>query len=516
MTTAARGLTASELALGVSELAALLQGARVLDAVPLTGDDLLVVFETGGDDARHRHRLHVALGSRRARVTTTARRFQKEHQQTGPRADALKKWLAAAQLLRIDHEPGERRLALWFATAAGELQLVVELFSARGLWALCDARGTVLELSRPVTTAVRTLAPGDLYAPPPPRADAVVGSAAADEPPPRFAPPVLPAIDAHFTAQDRLADIDDEQQRLQLAIDRAAARARKKAEGLREQQATAARAPELRAEADLMLAYLHTVRRGAATMTVPDPLRDGEPRTIELDPARPLQQQAQARYERARRLEDGLATARTRLAAVEGELAALADANARLSAIGRDAEAPSRLDAVRRDLQALGVKPAPAAGAPPTVATAKRATPPRGKAHGENLRRFTSAEGYEILVGRDNQMNDRLTLRIANGNDLWLHVGGGRPGSHVVVRLPKGKTASLETLLDAGTLAVHFSKARGEHRIDVVYTFAKNVRKPKGLPAGAVVPQQTKTLTVRLEPARLQRLLASQPDPTTD
>src|SRR5262249_10245179 len=128
---------------------------------------------------------------------------------------------------------------------------------------------------------------------------------------------------------------------------------------------------------------------------------------------------------------------------------------------------------------------------------------------GENLRRFVSAEGYDVLVGRDNEQNDRLTLRVANGNDLWLHVGGGRPGSHVVVRLPKGKTASLETLLDAGTLAVHFSKVRGERVVDVVYTQIKHVRKPKGLPAGAVVLGQTKTITVRADAARLQRLLDS-------
>jgi hypothetical protein len=34
------------------------------------------------------------------------------------------------------------------------------------------------------------------------------------------------------------------------------------------------------------------------------------------------------------------------------------------------------------------------------------------------------------------------------------------------------------------------------------------VRKPKGLPAGAVVPSQTKTIVVLRDEARLQRLLA--------
>ncbi len=182
-------------------------------------------------------------------------------------------------------------------------------------------------------------------------------------------------------------------------------------------------------------------------MTVPDPAADGAPRTIELDPSKPVQLQAQARYERARRLDDGRAITVQRLAAVERELAALAPVAAQLA--GADALDPAGLDALRRTLHELGALPTPK---PPVTAKPKPAAN-RNRVAAENLRRFTSIEGYEILVGRDNQMNDRLTLRIANGNDLWLHVGSGRPGSHVVVRLPKGKTASLDTLIDAGHLA---------------------------------------------------------------
>ena len=48
-----------------------------------------------------------------------------------------------------------------------------------------------------------------------------------------------------------------------------------------------------------------------------------------------------------------------------------------------------------------------------------------------------------------------------------------------------------------------------ERRIEVVYTHKKHVRKPKGLPAGAVVPSQTKTVTVLADETRLRRLLAS-------
>src|SRR5690606_4501232 len=118
---------------------------------------------------------------------------------------------------------------------------------------------------------------------------------------------------------------------------------------------------------------------------------------------------------------------------------------------------PVALAAWRRELERLAVLPKTS----PPRAAGKTGKPKPANPPGENFRRFVSIEGYPILVGRNNEQNDRLTMRVANGNDLWLHVGGGRPGSHVVIKLPKNKTASLQTLLDAGTLAVHFSKARG-------------------------------------------------------
>ena len=45
-------------------------------------------------------------------------------------------------------------------------------------------------------------------------------------------------------------------------------------------------------------------------------------------------------------------------------------------------------------------------------------------------------DGFEILVGKGEEDNDNLTFGVAEPNDLWLHVGGGTAGSHVVVRSP--------------------------------------------------------------------------------
>ncbi|MBX3462458.1 MAG: DUF814 domain-containing protein [Planctomycetes bacterium] len=487
-----RGLSATELGLATAELQTLV-GAVVVEAVPLATaagpDDLLLVLRPGSGDGKVF--LHVALGSHRARVAPTVRRFGRDALVRGAPHATLQASLAGATLVAVQQPPGERRCELRFAGAAGERRLAVELFGSRGLWALLDAEGRAVALSRPVETAVRVLRPGDRYQPPPP-------TDGAPEPgEPRFAPPALAAIDAHFTAVDTGLEFRLERERLLLACRRALQRAQTKAQGLAASLADAGRAAALRAEADLMLAFAGSVARGAPEMLVPDPAQDGALRRIALDPARPVVMQARQRYEKARRLDDSRTVTERRHAEAEATARALAAIEHALAATTADLDA---LATARTALQRLGVPPKAAVPAAPL----RRRPVPRA----ENYRRFTSAEGYTILVGRDNEQNDRLTLRTANGNDLWLHVGGGRAGSHVVVRLPPQKTASLETLLDAATLAVHFSKARGEPRIDVVYTQRKHVRKPKGLPAGAVVPAQTRTVTVHADAARLQRLLA--------
>lgn len=498
-----RGLSAAELAMAIAELQPLL-GRSVLDAAPLATaageDDLLLVF-----DGQPKLFVLVAPGGTRARVGTTSLRFARDERRRGVAADICQRELAGAVLQNVAATPGERRCAWSFLGPHGPRTLHVELFGARGFWAIVDADDKLLAQSREVVTAVRTLRPGDRYVPPP-----AAAGPANPEPAPRFPPPVLPAIDAHFAEQDRRVARRDRRETLERAAQRAVARARAKVTGLSTQLADAGRAEAWRSDADLLLAYGHLARRGADRLVVPDPLT-GEPRELALDPARPPHLLAQQLYEKARRLDDGRAITEQRLRAATAELAAAEAAAAAVppptadpaSADPASHEDDERLAEAQRQLERLGALPK-APRAPATVRSRQQAPPA-----GENFRRFVSAEGYPILVGRNNEQNDRLTMKVANGNDLWLHVGGGRPGSHVVIKLPKGKTASLETLLDAAALAVHFSKARGEPRLEVVYTQKKHVRKPKGLPAGAVVPSQTKTLVSLADAERLRRLLDS-------
>jgi predicted ribosome quality control (RQC) complex YloA/Tae2 family protein len=97
------------------------------------------------------------------------------------------------------------------------------------------------------------------------------------------------------------------------------------------------------------------------------------------------------------------------------------------------------------------------------------------------------AGGYEILVGQSARDNDRLTFEVAAPQDLWLHVGGGTPGSHVVVRNPGGGEVPREVVKRAAELAVYHSKAReAKGKVEVHLCRACDVRKPRGARPGSV------------------------------
>lgn len=96
-------------------------------------------------------------------------------------------------------------------------------------------------------------------------------------------------------------------------------------------------------------------------------------------------------------------------------------------------------------------------------------------------------DGWEILVGRSARDNDRLTFKEAAPQDVWLHVGGGTPGSHVVVRNPGGGDVPREVVKRAAELAASRSKAgAASGKVDVHVCRACDVRKPRGARPGSV------------------------------
>jgi len=122
------------------------------------------------------------------------------------------------------------------------------------------------------------------------------------------------------------------------------------------------------------------------------------------------------------------------------------------------------------------------------------------------IRRFKTIDGYEVRVGKGAKDNDHLTLRIARGHDIWLHARG-RTGAHVVLKLEKNADPTSEALLDACHLAAFYSDGRNEASLEILYTRAKYVKKIKGAAVGAVNVSKEKTINLRVEGPRLNRLL---------
>ncbi|WP_408954367.1 NFACT family protein [Natroniella sp. ANB-PHB2] len=109
--------------------------------------------------------------------------------------------------------------------------------------------------------------------------------------------------------------------------------------------------------------------------------------------------------------------------------------------------------------------------------------------------KFKSTEGYDILVGRNNRQNDKLTKKIANNQDLWFHVKK-IPGSHVIIRNHTRDEIPEDTILEAAQIAAFYSKGRKSSNVPVDYTQVKHVNKPKGAKPGMVYYENQTTLYV--------------------
>ncbi|KAA9004049.1 fibronectin/fibrinogen-binding protein [Paenibacillus spiritus] len=118
------------------------------------------------------------------------------------------------------------------------------------------------------------------------------------------------------------------------------------------------------------------------------------------------------------------------------------------------------------------------------------------------LQVFTSSEGIEIYVGKNNLQNEYLTNRLAGPNDTWLHTKD-IPGSHVVIRSESFGDATLE---EAAQLAAYFSQAKQSSSVPVDSTLIRYVRKPNGSKPGFVIYDRQKTLYVTPDEDRIRAL----------
>lgn len=268
-------------------------------------------------------------------------------------------------------------------------------------------------------------------------------------------------------------------------------KAARRIDALREDLDKANRYQDYARYGELLKANLGTIRKGHERVTVVDYFDPAQPElVIPLDPSKSPQGNMDDYFKKHRKFLAAGQEIRPRIETIERELAALRKEQQAILegswAPPEPASAPARDRRPRSSAQHSA----------PSTQHSKRSGP---------FRRFTSADGLPIYVGRNAKENEELTLKFAHSEDLWLHAQGV-PGSHVVVRLEKGTTLPPDTLKDAATLALLYSDLKKSGKGDVIYTRRKYVRKAKGRPPGTVMVTQEKAIFLQLDRGRLDRL----------
>ncbi len=117
---------------------------------------------------------------------------------------------------------------------------------------------------------------------------------------------------------------------------------------------------------------------------------------------------------------------------------------------------------------------------------------------------FRSDDGFRILVGRNNVQNDKLSLKTANKNDMWLHTQK-IPGSHVII-FGDGNEISDLSIEQAAAIAAYHSKAVDSSLVPVDYTRVKQLKKPNGAKAGMVIYHEYRTIIIKPDKELVERL----------
>ena len=245
-----------------------------------------------------------------------------------------------------------------------------------------------------------------------------------------------------------------------------------------------------------------TMRRGQSSIEVTDWYEEGTPQIeIALDPEATPAENVERCFRRARKGKRALPELTERIERQREAMAAIEEWLTALEAANDDAAEQRLMKAVGPEIDAwLGENERRSLASSPKKGSRK---PAAGRA--SKFRQYRTREGLEVLAGRSARDNDELSIRVARGNDLFFH-RAGRPGPHVIVRVPKGRQASPESIDDAAFLAAYLAGWRGPGDERVVWTEAKHVRKPKGLAPGQVLTHRTREHRVRYDAKRIAGL----------
>ena len=497
----------------VRELGGLVVGQRVQEVLPMPPRDVLLVLENARaaeEKGPAVLRVRISTDADGARLHLQQGRVRRHEGGTAPFYQRLARELEGGTVRELAQVRQDRIVRLEVRReGGGRAALVAELVGRHGNLVLVDGDDKVLDLlvhAPPRAGAAPRLALGRAWEPPPGRPGALdtLPGVLDDFAEPERVPPAVAAghpqrAPLSWRVEDALGGEVEGRERelarrkLARRLTRRLSNARSALRGLERRLAATEEIERASHDGELLKANLGALRRGLEEARVADWFEEGAPeRVIPLDPKLSPMENAERCFERVRKLERARMNLPEELERASKRVDALAALLARAEDEDNDPDEVER-DALERRLlepeQQSDVRK-------------KKALAPR-----KPYRTYAGSKGSVIRVGRTAKDNDALTFHHARGNDLWFHTAD-HPGSHVVLVAPKNAEPDPEEVLDAAHLAAHFSPARNARRVTVHMALRKLVHKPKGAKPGLVTLSGGRTIELRMQPERLERLLA--------
>ena len=295
-------------------------------------------------------------------------------------------------------------------------------------------------------------------------------------------------LEGYYSEKDRAERLRSKGKELFRAVRNLYDRAVRKQAARQEELAQSEKSEQHRIYGELLSANLYRIEKGQRQVTLENWYDDGAPVTIQLDPRYSPSENAQRFFRTYKKKQTAAKMLTSLLEEGEKEIAYLETVLYEVESAGGE----QALNEVRAELKAGGYL--------------KYYKPRSKNQKPADFLRFVSDDGFEILVGRNNVQNEKLTLHTARGRDLWFHTKNA-PGSHVVV-MSRGERIPDTTKDQAAKLAVLFSSQKNGVKVAVDYTEVRNIRKTGDLKPGMVLYEQYETAYSTAEPELAVRLAA--------
>lgn len=239
----------------------------------------------------------------------------------------------------------------------------------------------------------------------------------------------------------------------------------------------------LRITGDLLLANLHRLTRGAASVRVEDYYQSpAVPVTIELDERLSPQENAQRYFKLYRKARRAGEHHTRRRQETEAEREWLGQVELSLE----EALDADDLYQVQLELETAGL-----------LKHTKGQLGRRQAVKAEDqLHRALAPSGWQLFWGKNSRTNDHVSCSMTGPQDLWFHAKG-MPGAHLVLKCGDQAGAVAEVdLLFAAALAAGYSKGKDAGKLEVIVARGRDVKKPKGARPGLVTVGSYRTVMV--------------------